>query len=87
MSCECCDASRETSGLWPHFTPACLWCGARLIQRIGRMPIPAIAARPRQRAVLDDWVAYGHADAELRRLAKLDELPLAPVELIKKKGK
>lgn len=70
MTCECCEAAREAPA---HnlYTPACLWCGARLIQALGRLhdrPRSEIAAR--RRAVLTDWMAYGHEEAQLRALAK-----------------
>lgn len=70
--CISCQAALETKGLWPHFnTPQCLFCTARLIQRIGKCRSPTsdeIAAR--RRVVLQDAIAYGHQEAEIRTLAK-----------------
>ena len=54
---------------------------------LGKVGMPVDHLIERRRAVLADWVAMGHADAELRRLAKLDEIPLAPVESLGKHRK
>lgn len=70
------------------FSPACLHCGARLIQRLGTLPRPRDEITARRRAVLSDWMAYGHSEQELRKLAK-GPVPLAP-ELLpgpKKRGR
>lgn len=79
MTCECCQAARETAGLWNQFTPLCLWCGARLIQRIGKLAIAQSESVERRRTVLADWMKAGHPEDELRRLAGLKGLPLAPL--------
>lgn len=52
------------------FDPACIFCGARLIQRIGKLPIAQSEAVLRRRAVLKDWVDWGHSEAKIRQLAK-----------------
>ena len=57
--------------------PTCLWCGARLLKTIGRMQITADQSVARRRKVLADWVAHGHSEQDLRRLAK-GPTPLAP---------
>lgn len=65
--CEECAIARES----PHYTrfnPLCLWCGARLIQRIGALNRPRQELTERRRKVLADWVAMGHSEAEIRRL-------------------
>ena len=67
--CACCSASRETAGLYPHFDPACVYCGGRLIAKLTQ----------RQRQVLADWTAQGHRESELRELAKAPE-SLQPIE-------
>ena len=82
--CTSCQASRETNGLWNIFDPACLFCGARLIRKIGRLQLNATESTARKRAVLVDWLALGHSEIEIRRLAKSEEMALAPVPL---KGK
>ena len=78
--CQSCKASTETEGLWPYFdTPKCLWCTARLIKRIGSLPIPAGEVAARRRVVLADACAYGHSEASIRSLVKTGPL-VAPVE-------
>lgn len=67
--CTDCLAARETSGHWRFFDPRCLWCGARLIQRIGKLNVMPSEIRQRRQAVLKDWVAQGHAESEIRALA------------------
>ena len=75
-ACDCCNAAKEAPAhAW--FDPACLHCGARLIQRLGKLPRPRDEITARRRKVLADWVAYGHAEADLRELAK-GALALAP---------
>ena len=36
MTCEECNRARENPE-WFRFCPTCLWCGARLIQKIGAL--------------------------------------------------
>lgn len=83
MSCADCTATREAPA-WPMHNPACLHCGARLIQRIGKYQIPVSEATTRRRAVLADWMAHGHDEAQLRALVK-GPLAVEPIE--KAKGK
>lgn len=64
--------------MYPYFDLKCLHCGARLIQRLGKLPRPKDEITARRRKVLADWVAYGHAEADLRALAKSPTLALAP---------
>jgi hypothetical protein len=52
------------------FTPKCIYCGARLIQMLGRLQIPASDCSARRKAVLSDWVKYGHSETEIRQLVK-----------------
>ena len=59
------------------FNPACLHCGARLIQYLGTLPIAPAECAQRRRAVLADWMAHGHAESDLRSLAK-GPLAIAP---------
>lgn len=77
MGCECCQRAQEGPG-YSMFDPACHFCGARLIWRIQRLQIGREEARGRCRKVLNDWLQYGHSESEIRRLAKLDALPLEP---------
>ena len=69
--CTDCKAASETSGLWAQHNPACLHCGARLIQRLGKLRTPTseqITAR--RKAVLADWIAHGHSELQIRALVK-----------------
>ena len=52
------------------FNPACLYCGARLIQHLGQLPIAASDCKARRQTVLKDWLSYGHSEAELRTLVQ-----------------
>lgn len=69
MTCPTCNAAREAPAYRMH-CPTCIHCGARLIQSIQRLPRPRPEISARCRAVLDDWVAMGHSEQELRALAK-----------------
>jgi hypothetical protein len=74
----CIDCHRASIGPgYPLHCPTCLWCGARLLKTIGRMQITAEQSVARRRKVLADWVAHGHSEQDLRRLAK-GPTPLAP---------
>lgn len=83
MNCTSCQAARQTQGLWPLFNcPQCLWCCARLIQKIGKLRTPTsdeISAR--RRAVLADACAWGHSETTIRQLAKLKELAVEPLPI------
>ena len=74
--CDCCNAAREAPA-HAMFDPACLYCGARLIQRLGTLLGPKDEIVARRRQVLADWMAMGHSEIDLRRLAK-GPVPLAP---------
>ena len=50
------------------FNPACLFCGVRLIQRLGRLPISEQACKARRQAVLRDWLTFGHCEATMRAM-------------------
>jgi hypothetical protein len=56
----------------------CIHCGARLIQKIGRLPIPQVVATQRRKAVLKDWTEFGHSEAEIRELVA-GRMALAPI--------
>lgn len=52
-------------------SPQCLYCTARLIQRIGKLRTPTSdAITARRRVVLSDAVTWGHEEALIRKLAK-----------------
>jgi len=78
MQCTDCKAAKETNGLWKRYnTPKCIHCTAQLIQVIGKLTIPKNEASARMRAVLLDAVAFGHSEAEIRKLAKAKAMPLS----------
>lgn len=76
MTCDCCTTARENP-LFNRYSPACLWCGARLIQVLGKLARPREEIAQRRRAVLADWIQYGHLESDLRQLAK-GPVPLEP---------
>jgi hypothetical protein len=86
--CECCNDART----WPgtvaarQFSEGCPHCGARLIWSIQRLPIAKSDASRRCKAMLVVWVANGFPEAEIRRLAKLADMPLAPLVQLRKRG-
>lgn len=77
MPCECCQNARIGPAYATH-DPTCIFFGARLIWRIQRFQIPREQKQERCRKVLADWMEYGHSEAEIRRMAKLDSMPLEP---------
>lgn len=57
----------------------CVFCGARLIQRLQRVfALAPPVRRERSRAALADWMAHGHSEAQLRALAKATAWAVAP---------
>ena len=84
--CSSCSASQHTNGLWRTYDPACIYCGARMIQQLGKLRTPSSAQiTERRRNELAIWVAHGHDEATLRTLAKGKELAYAPVAETKRK--
>lgn len=77
--CDCCKVARQFPE-YRSFCPSCLHCGARLIQRLGKLQIPESECRERRRAVLADWMAMGHSEQALRTLAK-GPPPIGPEEV------
>jgi len=67
--CKPCQIARQVPA-YPFFNLGCLYCGARLIQRLGGLPIARSQVAERRRENLAHWVAFGHSEAELRSLAK-----------------
>lgn len=63
------------------FNPACLHCGARLIQHLGGLPISAMECSQRRRAMLAVWVARGHDEQMIRELVK-GPFCIGPVEVM-----
>ncbi len=79
VSCYDCNAARITAGHHRYYNPACLWCGARLIQRIGKVGKTDAEITQRRRVVLADWMAAGHDETELRELAAQKTMAVEPV--------
>ena len=79
--CNCCQAARLYP---PHnfFNPACIYCGARIIQRLGTLQIPQSQRTSRRRTELAIWLAHGHNEAQIRALVcgplALEPLPEPP---------
>lgn len=83
--CEECAASRECNGLWNRFDDRkCIYCSARRIQFIGGLKIARSDASERRTKALNEGVAAGHDEAEIRKLVK-GPTAFAPLE--EKKGK
>ena len=84
MTCPCCKAAIETDGHSRMYdSPKCEYCTARLIKRIGGLPIPKSEASARMRACLTDATEYGHNEAQIRIMVKAGPY-LAPVANKKK---
>lgn len=79
MTCKPCQTSREGPTHAFH-SLGCVFCGARSIQRIQRFQIPQEQKVARCRSALAAWVAQGHAEVEIRRLAKGLDLACEPRE-------
>lgn len=79
MTCKPCQTSREGPTHAFH-SLGCVFCGARSIQRIQRFQIPQEQKVARCRSALAAWVAQGHAETEIRRLAKAVDLCTEPMD-------
>jgi ribosomal protein S27E len=84
--CPDCNAARITTGHHRMFSPSCLYCGARLIQTIGKVGNTDAEITQRRRVVLKDWMALGHDEQELRELAgrKVGEKLVMALEPVQK---
>lgn len=69
MPCDCCAEFRDNENC-RQGSPSCVFCGARLIQIVQRMRRPKTETVERCRAILADWLRFGHSEAEIRALAK-----------------
>jgi hypothetical protein len=90
MCPDCKEATEHPSHR--QYCPKCIFCGARLIKRIGAIFNGDRAMQQaRMRQVLADWVAIGHSEAEIRRLVKEgplhEPLPVVEEKPKSKKGK
>jgi hypothetical protein len=79
-TCPCCYAARHYPGTDDarQHCPSCLYCGARMIRTVLKLPTPPADKTARARENLAVWVAHGHDEAELRELVKSAALPVAP---------
>lgn len=76
--CEFCEKAR-INPLHTFFSPACLWCGARLVARLRELKDlrPRGEIKTRQEKVLTDWEAYGHSRKQMLELSR-GPIPLSP---------
>ena len=71
MTCKECNAARECGNYGRLFDSLkCVYCAARLIQRIGKLRIGAEQCVVMRRKALADSVAVGLDEAMIRKLAK-----------------
>ena len=81
MTCTCCNEARPDPASYRLFADGCLHCAARRIQYLQRTLRPGESAtRERCRAALAQAMALGLPELEIRRMAKLPEWQLAPIE-------
>ncbi len=79
--CTCCNEARPDPASYRMFAEGCLYCAARRIQYIQRrLPLSPDDKRNRCRKALADAMALGLPELEIRRIAKLAEWQLAPIE-------
>ena len=79
--CTCCNDARPEPQTFRFFADGCLYCTARRIQYLQRtLRLGESATRGRCRAALAQAMALGLPELEIRRMAKLPEWQLAPIE-------
>ena len=79
--CECCNEARVDPKHRRFFADGCLHCAARRIQYLQRtLRLGESATKDRCRAALAQAMALGLPELEIRRMAKLAEWQLAPIE-------
>lgn len=69
MTCESCNQARDNPQ-WRQFNPACLYCGARILQCLGTLDIAVSECRQRRRESLAVWLQHGHNEQEIRAMVK-----------------
>ncbi len=79
MICTCCQVAKGFAGC-RFFNPACLCCGARLIQHLGGLPVSRSECKTRRQAMLAVWVEHGHDEQRIRALVK-GKLCIGPDEV------
>jgi hypothetical protein len=90
VSCEDCERARASFD-WKRYDLKCVYCGARYIAELNTWPRRLMGdgfkqheeTREERKAwrqkVVDDWTAYGHAEAQLLQLATAGKVPFEPV--------
>lgn len=77
--CKCCDEAREAPHQYRMFADGCLYCAARRIQFLQRtLRLGATNTQARCRTALQQAMALGLPEVEIRRMAKAPEWQLAP---------
>lgn len=64
--CECHECRRDLN----RFNPACVGCGGRYIRDVQKRAMPLEPKVKWLRKILTDWMAFGHAEQELRDRGK-----------------
>ena len=81
MTCATCNEARVDPKHHRFFADGCLHCAARRIQYLQRtLRLGESATKDRCRAALAQAMALGLPEVEIRRMAKLPEWQLAPIE-------
>lgn len=81
MTCQACRDARTSPEHSRLFADYCLHCAARRIQYIQRrLNLSPTAKAARCRKALSDALALGLEELEIRRLAKLPEWQIQPIE-------
>ena len=79
--CTCCNDARTDPKSYRFFAEGCLHCAARRIQYLQRtLRLGESATKDRCRVALAQAMALGLPELEIRRMAKLAEWQLAPIE-------
>ena len=85
MTCKECDAAREVGNYGRTFDSLkCVYCAARLIQRIGKCRIGAEQCTVMRRKALADSMEAGLDEAMIRKLAK-GPIALEPEQFTERK--
>ena len=69
MICSNCQVAKGFAG-YRLFNPACLYCGVRVIQFLGGLPISESECKRRRRDMLSVWLGQGHDEQQIRSLVK-----------------
>lgn len=67
--CDQCNIARDFAN-YRMFNPGCLYCGARIIQRLALFQISDSECFARRKAMLKVWLDMGHSERAIRTLVK-----------------